>query len=112
MASCDYCFVPCCAPGTDAAALTTVDSAPDQGTATNSNSPTGLESLICSLGRVGVVIAGAATGRPVVNTRVGNQNIPTLGNKPLVTGQVSANEVVIIAGIALVAVALILANRR
>lgn len=108
------CLLPCCdqtvaTVPTCSAAMTTACITPSQGTATNANSGTGLEGLICSLDRVGITVAGAVTGRPVTTNK---QGIPTLGNKPVVTGQISANELVVIGGIALVVIALILANRN
>lgn len=61
-------------------------------------------SLIGGLGNLGITIAGAATGRPVVRTQAGTYS---LGQKPIVTGQINITTVAfLLAGVVVVVLVL------
>lgn len=55
-------------------------------------------SLFNNLSLLGLTIASAATSRPVIN----QNGVNTLGPKPLVTGQVTAQNILVVVGIGLV----------
>jgi hypothetical protein len=60
--------------------------------------------IISAVSNVGVGLAGAITGRPVVTTKQGNV---TLGQKPLVTGQVQASSLLWMIALIAVAIAIV-----
>jgi hypothetical protein len=66
-----------------------------------------------ALSNLGISVASAVTGRPVVTTNVNGQRIATLGNKPLVTGQVQTSTVLFVGALVAVAIAwMVLAKER
>lgn len=83
-----------CAP----ACLGTESTNPSLGSPVQSGSTAGIDRLIGTMSSVGTSIASIVTGRPIVTTKVNGQQIATLGNKPLVVGQLQANTVLLVGG--------------
>lgn len=96
--TCEVCAVIAadCAP----ACLGTESTNPSLGApvTSTSDSTLGVERLIGTVSAVGTSIASIITGRPIVSTKVNGQQVATLGNKPLVVGQVQANTVLLVLG--------------
>lgn len=63
-----------------------------------------VSSLVSAVSTMGIGVAGAVTGRPVITTKTGQV---TLGNKPTITGQIQASSLLSYGLFAVVAIAII-----